>query len=628
MQKIRLRLWSLFLPRVCLLLLIVCAALPSQAIALTRQASVPSAPRLLSIPIAQPTSQSLLAVLLDRSGSLVDTDPGEYSASIARVLADLWPGKMVIIFFNGTQTPLLQIGPVDLTQNGARDQLKSAIEKQRYNVQGWTPTQVAVEQARDVFAQAGYPAGSQVVMITDGQPRTPADADGTQQIKAIEQQDVPVFSAHQVPINTFGLGNEVGAGAQSFLKQLATTTGGEYHDVTDPAQLAQPVLQLYANWLGMSFVRTTGHNTFSIDTYAGLVDFVAFLQNRNAAPVTLLGPNGQPVPGRNLLDRSLDIHYEFDRLAITDFNPAGRYTIQIADPTARTYVLEQTRLQAEIVSPAPRTPVSVGHPLTVSVALYDQNPRQHVLPHPGDAVVGLKYALTVNGKTVDSGEEVLQQGTGADADLFSAQITPRQAGTLQITIVATYQYIPVLNQPQITLQVTPTPAVVPACTLTNVSCVLQRYGTALGLSLLLFVALLLAFGIWLRPAPFGVFKRTDDTLCVLGSNRSWGRRLLHKSTIYSDELQTIDCPGARFDLHFKSGKQAWLVARKDTASLGIWPALAQEMKAVKVGVPFRLHDGDRLVVNGQPCATFYESSAIARRVVQARSSDSFHREYQ
>src|SRR5438034_10323602 len=59
---------------------------------------------------AAPTSQSLLVVLLDRSGSLTEgaspTDPNGYSTSVTQALADLWPGKMAVIPFTGDTTQL------------------------------------------------------------------------------------------------------------------------------------------------------------------------------------------------------------------------------------------------------------------------------------------------------------------------------------------------------------------------------------------------------------------------------------------------------------------------------------------------------------------------------------------
>src|SRR5438552_8223295 len=57
------------------------------------------------------TSQSLLVVLLDRSGSLTfqpgATDPNGYSTSVTKALADLWPGFMAVVPFSNDTTPVL-----------------------------------------------------------------------------------------------------------------------------------------------------------------------------------------------------------------------------------------------------------------------------------------------------------------------------------------------------------------------------------------------------------------------------------------------------------------------------------------------------------------------------------------
>src|SRR6266571_4486747 len=62
-----------------------------------------------------PTNQSLLVVLLDRSGSLTEgaspTDPNGYSTSVTKALADLWPGQMAVIPFTGDTTQLPILGP-------------------------------------------------------------------------------------------------------------------------------------------------------------------------------------------------------------------------------------------------------------------------------------------------------------------------------------------------------------------------------------------------------------------------------------------------------------------------------------------------------------------------------------
>jgi hypothetical protein len=543
---------------------------------------------------------------------LLGTDPAEYSASVAKVFADLWPGKMAVVFFSGVRTSsLTEIGPVDLTQAGARGQLKDQIEQQRTSLQGWTPTQAAIELANQLLTGASYPPGSQVVLITDGQPSLPGDIQGSQQIQTIEGSDLTAFTTNHVPVNTFGLGDQVPAYAKTFLGQVARATGGSFHQVNDPAQLAKPVLEMYASWLGLTFAPTSGQNGFRIDTYAGQVDFVAFLQNSATFPISLLGPNGQPVPAQNRQDQSVDIHYEFDRLAISTFNPSGTYTIQTSDPGAQIYALEQTRLRAELVTPTPQTPVYAGQPLSVVVSLYDQNPQRHILPAAGDAVVGLTYSLVDNGKMIASGEETLTQERGANTDLFSAQLTPKQTGTLHITVTATYQYIPVLNRPEITLKVT-----LPPCTLTDLPCMLPRYGTIAGLIALLLVLLLAILWTLLRQAPFGVFNTAEGLTRAVGSRRSLYRRLRYKSIVFADELQTIGCPGARFDLRFKGGKQVLLIARKGSAALSIEPAHAQagqNARPVSIDQAIPLHNGERIVVDGQPASTFYESRQLAQQ---------------
>jgi hypothetical protein len=73
------------------------------------------------------TNESLLVVLLDRSGSLTyqpgATDPDRYSTSVTKALADLWPGTMAVIPFSNDTTPVL--GPAALSDQNQRNTLKN-----------------------------------------------------------------------------------------------------------------------------------------------------------------------------------------------------------------------------------------------------------------------------------------------------------------------------------------------------------------------------------------------------------------------------------------------------------------------------------------------------------------------
>ncbi|HEY0755980.1 MAG TPA: vWA domain-containing protein [Ktedonobacteraceae bacterium] len=562
-----------------------------------------------------PDARALLIVLLDRSSSLAQTDPEEYSTSVTRILADLWPGHMAVIFFSGSSQPLLQSGPVDLTQTGARTSLQRQIEAQKNMLHGNTPTQYAVEQATSLLAQNGYPAGSEVMLITDGQPFLPADQDGNKQITTIEQKDAPAFCTHGIPINTFGLGNQVPSYTQTFLRTVAGETGGRYQDVTDPMQLAQPVLQLYASWQHLAFVATGSKHQFLVDTYARQVDFIAFLKNSQAFPVTLLGPNQQPVPDQELLNQGGDKHYQFEQMVLQQFNPAGTYTIQTGDPSVQTYVLEETRLHVALLSPVPHASFSAGKPLTVSVAFFDDNnPTQHIHPTSQESVtVGLTYTLQKAGKIVVKGEKTLHQQAPPDDDLFSTQITLPSAGSLTLAISATYQYVPVPAIPEISVQITNAP--VSSCVGTASPC---QSGAAplfiVGMAFLtLLFLLLLFFFVWRRPAPFGFLENSQQRgqVQVLGKHRTLKNRLLHPSTISTEELTGFDFQDAHFRLRFQRGRRLVLVMDRNTPSLSVWcvqkPA-GQQMQPVSLGSPVRLHEQDRILVHGVPCAMFHLDS--------------------
>ena len=134
-------------------------ALPAHAPVVSCSASAP----------ADPNPQSLLIVLLDRSGSLIQepnpTDPNGYSTSVTKALADLWMGQMAVIPFSGDTASLPILGPSTLADRGI---LKSAIQDTAAHIGGNTPLAPAMQEALTLLQQKGNPAGSRVVIITDG----------------------------------------------------------------------------------------------------------------------------------------------------------------------------------------------------------------------------------------------------------------------------------------------------------------------------------------------------------------------------------------------------------------------------------------------------------------------------
>jgi len=227
-------------------------------------------------PVA-PNSQSLLVVLLDRSGSLIEgntpTDPNGYSTSVTKALTDLWPGTMAVIPFTGDTTQLPILGPDTLSNLVQRADLKQKV--QDYPIGGDTPLEPAMQEALDLLHQQGSPPGSRVIVITDGNPTGIGNNDGPHQEGAIRKNLIPQYCQQGIPVSAFGLTidptTQDGQDANRLLTDIADGTGTSYTNVTGPEDLARQVIHLYAEWQGLTFTQVTGQGSnfpVSIDPFA------------------------------------------------------------------------------------------------------------------------------------------------------------------------------------------------------------------------------------------------------------------------------------------------------------------------------------------------------------------------
>jgi hypothetical protein len=507
------------------------------------------------------TGQSLLIVLLDRSGSLTyepgATDPDGYSTSITKALADLWPGTMAVIPFSHDLTPVL--GPAALADQGQRDQLKSAI--QSYPIGGDTPLDPALHKAFDMLKSA--PPGSRVVIVTDGSP-DPASINGVDQASDIRANLLPRFCMKGIPISTFGLALDLthadGQSADRLLRDIALDTGGTYVYVRDSRDLAQVVTRLYADWQHLIFrdiLPVNSSYTASIDTYARKVIFVIF-RSKDQFKITLRGPDGQPVLDQ-VLQRSTDRHYEIDSLRLSAVNQAGPYTITVrGDNGAQVYALVESRLHAQLIQPTAQTIAYIGAPLQITAQLY--NDATPIIPQPDEAVVNAHVAVLVNSQVVFSRDvELVQENNGSH---FSRQITlPGPAGQVQIQIQASYRQVPVETaEAQVTIPLKQAKATIkhtvpPAC---NLSCIRNHYlpeiiVTPIAVTFLLLLLLLLLPGPW-----SGRLKQggQEEELRSIALARSPLHRILFRSRLSARELERyggFSFDGAHFTLHHAGG---------------------------------------------------------------------------
>jgi archaellum component FlaG (FlaF/FlaG flagellin family) len=561
---------------------------------------------------AQPadvTGQSLLVVLLDRSGSLIDqpgaTDPDGYSTSVTKALADLWPGSMAVIPFSNESTPVL--GPAVLTNASQRANLKNEVEG--YPIGGATPLAPAMHKALDLLKNA--PAGSRMVIVTDGSPQ-PTLLNGVDQASDIRSHLIPQFCSLGIPVNTFGLALDLtqpdGQIANKLLSDIANGTGGTYTLVRNAHELAHVVVQLYATWQHLVFapVQTSSNNyNVSIDTYAKRVIFVTF-RSANKFAITLAAPDGQPIPDQ-AVQRSTDRHYEIDSMVLSDVNQPGTYSINVSgDSDAQAYALVESRLHAVLTEPTAQTVSHIGQPLTIQAELYEDN--TPIIPKQNEATVNAQVTVLVNGKTVSTlNVELMQQN---NSQLFSRQITlPGPVGQVHIQVKAVYLQIPVdASDAQVTIPLEKAIVVqkpVPSCG-TNFACYWHRYSTFIvGIPLALVLLLLLLF-LLLSKGPYGTLTqgRLSEELGTL--RRPFFRKLFHKSTISSRELEeygTFNFCDANFDLIFKGGGVS-IRARSDAPEIKVRRG-TQYDKVNREGTA--LADGDAILVEKCTPATFYEN---------------------
>jgi Mg-chelatase subunit ChlD len=567
------------------IILIVSASLASIGLNSTAHiALAASSPRSISAncQAAQPpNNQSLLVVLLDRSGSLTAepgaTDPNGYSTSVTKALADLWPGSMAVVPFSNDQTPVL--GPAVLSDPTQRANLKNSVEN--YPIGGNTPLGPAMHQALKLLQ--GAAPGSRVIIVTDGQPTGGGNNDGPHQEQDIRQNLLRQFCGQSIPVSTFGLTIDTstsgGQDANRLLTDIANGTGATYQNVVKPEDLARAVIQLYAQWLGLSFSQSPVHNgnaPVSVDSSATQVTILTF-RSDSGTNVTLDGPNGQPIQG---VQSSADRHYIIDNLtAGSGVFVAGTYTVHIGnDPDVQVYTLVNSALQIQIVKPTHQEQIPYNKAIEIQAKFLDNGTDKQ--PAPGEASMAARVQLIVNGKAANETKiDLVQNGV-----LFSGQAKAYgQVGQLQIEVDGNDQGVQrnasltiLLVQPPVE---PPKKTPPPPCTLGAVNCFLQAYPWIIPTGMIvlgLLVIGLIAFIIWRirssRPKPKGWICSPFDEMKRVNLSR------FKDPIVRSGLIQmrgNFNFGTARFELVFEKDGKAYI--RCTSGKVMVGPEDAQSL---------------------------------------------------
>ncbi|HVB20679.1 MAG TPA: vWA domain-containing protein [Ktedonobacteraceae bacterium] len=559
--------------------------------------------------VEDPTSNSLLVVLLDRSGSLIAvpgaTDPQHYSTSVTKSLAELWPGRMAVVPFQNNVTTVPHFGPYTLSDPQQKATLENQIDQTNSTIGGGTPLEAAMREGLTLLN--GAPSGSRVVLITDGAPgNLPPGLSYQQQVKDITGGIIQQYCSEGFPISAFGL-TITDHNANTLLDEITSGTGGTYQDVTSPENLATAVTSLYSDWQHLTFTQEKGQGgnySVTLDSFVQQVTIVTFRTN-NSYGVTLDDPNNQPVQG---LQPATDNHYVIDKLNEGVF-VAGVYTVHISDindnndPDAQVYALVKSPLHVKIIAPTTQH-VVYGKPVEVDAAFFNGN--NQLTPSKNTATLIAKVSLFVNGKQVGPTNEIVltQQG-----NIFKGQ-TPvyKQAGQLVVQIDGSYQGDQRIADTNILLVAPPAP--IPPCQLLDIQCQWQRNSTQViiffGLIFLILVLLIVFLILWLRRRkygpPYGVLVNSFEKLDLATDFR---RTPIHSKDI--ENKGTFNFQEADFDLVFTRNGSVFIETTKRNGSSITVRTGGSSQTLDGSGGKVELYNGSTIVVGAQQAATYRQS---------------------
>ena len=586
-----------------------------------------------NLPQPQPSSNSLLVVLLDRSGSLVakqsPTDPDLYSTSVTRSLADLWPGKMVVIAFHtiltptGEQVQLIKHGPYNVGgSDSGRTLMKNEIQNLPLPRQG-TPTGPAMDEALAI-TQSEHASLSRVVLITDGSPgyHSPdpnvSDPDGSKEENYINNQLLLKFCAASIPVDTIGLKTD--AAANSFLQGISLGTGGKFQSVTDSRDLSSAVFYLDGQWQhNRSYQQLQLHsdNTYhvNIGQLARTLHLFVFRSN-DSDSITIRDPVQQAI---SATEDASDKHYVLETLNFHTPVQTGDYTVSVNDSSgafdtgALVYAFVDSALQVQLLTPTTTTQIAVDQPFDVRAWLVaDQRPLPQLQDKPNIAAY-LTY--TISGQLHTVPITLQSQST---QNLFTGHITaPTQLVLLHIQVIVNYEGVPA--ETDITTQ--------EVCGF-SVPCLVQQYWIVLVIALPMLLLLLLVLILWLlwrrQPTPFGILstapslrrrRRGDEdeeasvALKAVEESHPFMQRVFHRSILTSREIEkhrdasgNIDFDLASFDLIFTKGGEVELV------STSVEPIVIKHdnggSEELEKGKSIRLETGDIIAVSDRNRAIF------------------------
>jgi hypothetical protein len=380
------------------------------------------------------TDKVAIILILDNSGSMKTSDPGDLRFTAARLFISLLDqGDAVGLIRFSTESQALTNGLVvikSLTE-------KSTLSNLLYPIpaDGYTDVKAAFEDAQIILSDPDRTGRRTVVIfLTDGKPEI------AQIYPEYEDQALALARKFGVPVLSIALTSEAHT---SFLTRLTVETQGSMIPANSAADLLDAYLEVFGQVkdrtvIGEGASPSPGQATLELDpALAPYIETVSFIVVKpEEVTVSLLDPNGQEIsPDDPSIDYAMTEDQRFSVLTIA--LPAGgiwHFRLQ-GIGTAQARAILRSRLRTEIIQP--RGVYEAGQPLTIVANLIEEQADGQTIKIIGEA--SFSALITRPDGTQESLDLLYDDGTHgdtlADDGNYSRQyVNTDLPGTYTVTI--------------------------------------------------------------------------------------------------------------------------------------------------------------------------------------------------
>lgn len=375
-------------------------------------------------------AQTDIALVLDASGSMRRTDPGNLRLRAAHLFTTLLGPSNRLAVLGFADSPE-QLHGLTVLDGSARAASLAAIETVGADGR-WTDITAALEAALAEF-DLTVPGRRCVVLLTDGAIDLPGGATANAgSLQRLQSRVLAACLAGQVTVHTVAFSDE---SAHGVLGGIARATQGQHRLVTDASQLHQVFADLFETVDSPQMAPIDG-DTVTIDSTVRDATFLISHAEQTDASVQLVSPAGD-VLTREEVEGRRGVRWmttpEFDLITVE--NPAsGEWRIAPVSGHDRVVLVTDLTLES---SPLPRH-VERGNPLSI----------QAWLAHGGRPISEEAITSTTDWRVLvadESGlsEELTMRDDGESDDFEGGDFVfgavhagLRQAGTHRFTVQA------------------------------------------------------------------------------------------------------------------------------------------------------------------------------------------------